>query len=200
MRHQISQGILPKGNGLPDPDLSGRQRMKYGIKETVSFIEMMRKAYPNTKLGDIEPYPVLTYDEITFAIDSIQKECAKKGIKGLEFFRIDIDWASMIKTNKGSWIEVKKIEDYCRSKNIAFGMIYWAPDHEFLKPKGVDYDMAWYVGLMHHGSAYALVDGNPDECIIESWMHIPVHAVPETDITSFTRSVLDFCNFFIPDK
>ena len=198
--HQITQRILPEGNGLPNPILSGKERMQYGITETVSFIGMMRRAYPDSRLGDIEPYPVLTYDEIVYALDSLQSECAKQGLKGLDFFRVDVDWASMIKTGTGSWLELKKIETYCRSKGIAFGMIYWAPAHEFLKPKGIDYDLAWYTGLMHHGSAYALVDGDPDECVLESWMHIPAHAVPETDMTSFTRSVLDFCRAFVPER
>lgn len=197
---QVAQGILPKDSGLPGQELSIKERMQYGIKQTVSFIEMLRKTNPDSQLGDIEPYPVLTYDEITTAIDSIQTACADKGIKGLDFFRIDFDWASMMTTNRGSWTEVKKIEDYCKSKGIKFGMIYWAPDHEFLVLKGKESIMDWYVGLMHHGTAYALVDGKPDEVVLQSWMHIPVHAVPESDITTFSRSVLDFCKSFVDRK
>ncbi len=197
---QVSQGILPKDGGLPGQELSVKERMAYGIQQTAAFIGLMRKSYPETILGDIEPYPTLSYDEITYAIDGIQKACLDKGIKGLEFFRLDFDWASMSTSNKGSWIEVKKIEEFCRSKGIRFGMIYWAPDHELLKPKGIDNPMAWYIGLMHHGNAYALVNGKPDEYVLQSWMHIPVHAVPESDITTFSRSVLDFCNSFVDKK
>lgn len=197
---QIKQGILPKRDGLPDPSLSGKQRMQYGIKETASFIEMMRKAHPGSRLGDIEPYPALTYDEIVYAIDGIQKECAARGAKGMDFFRLDVDWASMNNTKGGSWPEVKKIEDYCRSKSIAFSLIYWAADYDLLKQKGIDYNLMWYVGVMHNGNAYALVGGSPDEYVLESWLITPAHAVPETDMTTFTRSVLDFCRYFVPKK
>ncbi|MHB1460642.1 MAG: hypothetical protein ACYC1M_05105 [Armatimonadota bacterium] len=194
---QVTQGLLPKGGGLPSQELTVKERMAYGIEQTAAFIGMMRKSHPGTMLGDIEPYPTLSYEEITYAIDGIQKACLEKDIKGLEFFRLDFDWASMSTSNRGSWSEVKKIEEFCHSKGIRFGMIYWAPDHEFLMLKGIDHPMAWYVGMMHHGSAYALVNGKPDEYVLQSWMHIPLHAVPESDITTFSRSVLDFCKSFV---
>ncbi|MHB1001965.1 MAG: hypothetical protein ACYC27_22215 [Armatimonadota bacterium] len=198
--HQVAQGTITDAAGLPNDKDTPKQRMDYGIRETAAFIESMRKAYPGTSLGNIEPYPALSYDEIIYAIDNIQAECAKRGVKGMDFFRMDVDWAGMNNWLGGSWKEVRQIEDYCRSKGIAFSLIYIGLDYDLLKQKGIEYDMQWYVGMMHQGSAYTLAGGSPDEYVLESWLHTPAHAVPESDMTTFTRSVLDFCNVFVPGR
>ena len=50
---------------------------------------------------------------------------------------------------------------------------------------------------MRQGYDYALVQGQPDQYVIESWIEAPSHSVPETDSWSFTRSVLDFTRRFV---
>ena len=44
---------------------------------------------------------------------------------------------------------------------------------------------------MHTFSAYIAAGGSPDEIMVESWVQVPEHAVPETRMDTFTRSVLD---------
>lgn len=43
-----------------------------------------------------------------------------------------------------------------------------------------------------------MVDGAPDQYVIESWVGAPKRCLPETEPFSFTRSVLDFTRKFAP--
>ena len=43
---------------------------------------------------------------------------------------------------------------------------------------------------------YAMVDGAPDQYVIESWLKAPSRSTPETEPWTFTRSVLDFSRRF----
>ena len=49
---------------------------------------------------------------------------------------------------------------------------------------------------MQQGYDYALVQGSPDQYVIESWLDAPSRCTPETGQFTFTRSVLDFSRRF----
>ena len=49
---------------------------------------------------------------------------------------------------------------------------------------------------MQQGYDYALVDGSPDQIVIQSWIEAPSRSVPETADFTFTRTVLDFTRRF----
>jgi hypothetical protein len=165
----------------------------YAAEEVSSYIALLRKAYPNARVCDIEPYPALKLDEITDFVDKLQKRCTAAGVKGLDTLRLDVDWTAMNNWLGGSWPEVKKLEDFCRARGLRFSLICWASDYDFLKKKGLATGLTWYISVMHTASAYAVVGGTPDEWVVESWLHAPEHAVPETQMDTFTRSVLDLC-------
>ena len=58
-------------------------------------------------------------------------------------------------------------------------------------------DAAWYVSVMQQGYDYAIVDGAPDQYVIQSWVGAPTRAVPETAEFTFTRSARDFIRTFV---
>jgi len=180
---------------VKDPDAANR--IAYGVAETVSFMAKMRQAYPGARLGDIEPYPAMNGDELETAVNAIQKGCKQQGIKGLDFFRLDVDWDLFEQKHFGSWTEVKRIEDMCRARGIAFSLIFWAANQPRLA-KDAATAMSWRDGVLHQGRAYRNAGGSPDELVIESWIQIPEHAVPETSPETFTASVLEFLKAFPP--
>ncbi len=49
---------------------------------------------------------------------------------------------------------------------------------------------------MQQGYNCALVQGAPDQYVIESWVEAPSRSGPETEPFTFTRSVLDFARRF----
>ena len=176
-----------------DPDAA--HRIAYAAAETVSFIALMRKTHPGARLGDIEPYPALNPDEIETAVNAIQKGCAERGVRGLEFLRLDVDWDLMEQKNFGSWSEVNQIAAICRARGIAFSMVFWAAN----QPRLVKTDpspMLWRDGMMYQARVYAEAGGQPDELVIQSWLHVPEHAVPETSPETFTASALGFLKTF----
>ncbi|MHB1456316.1 MAG: hypothetical protein ACYC0V_05310 [Armatimonadota bacterium] len=172
----------------------------FAIEETAKYVYRLRKKYPNVTIGDVEPYPVLKIDELKTFVIKLNEECAKLGVKGLDFFRVDVDWLNMNNTYAGSWVEVKQLEDFCRSKGMEFSLIYWAAYYPKLDELKLADDMTWYLGIMNQGNMYAAVGGKPDEYVVESWVHVPKRSLPETDKTSFTGSVLDFYNRFLRGK
>jgi len=178
-----------------DPDAA--HRIAYAAAETASFIELMRKDHPGARLGDIEPYPALHPDEIETAVNAIQKGCAERGVRGLDFVRLDVDWDLMEQKNFGSWSEVNQIAAMCRVRGIAFSMIFWAANQPRLV-KTSSSPLLWRDGMMHQARVYAEAGGRPDELVIESWLHTPEHAVPETSEETFTASVLEFLKAFPP--
>lgn len=172
-----------------DPDAA--HRIAYAAAETVSFMAMMRKAHPGARLGDIEPYPALNSDEIETAIHAIQKGCAEQGVRGLDFFRLDVDWDLMEQKGFGSWGEVNQIAALCRARGIIFSMIFWAANQPRLVKTNPS-PMLWREGMMQQARVYREAGGQLDEIVIESWLHTPEHSVPETSAETFTAAALEF--------
>jgi hypothetical protein len=120
-------------------------------------------------------------------------------VHGLDFLRIDVDWDRMERTKEGSWADVVRIESFCRANGIVFGLIYWPADQPRLAAAGQSSDRLWRSGIMKQRQEYAAAGGSPDQIILESWLHIPEHVVPETDPHSFTGAALEFLRSDVPD-
>ncbi|MEI6504084.1 MAG: hypothetical protein WCP21_23980 [Armatimonadota bacterium] len=176
-------------NSLKKPD-------DYAVQETADFIARVRQRYPQMLIGDIEPCPSIPAPELITWIGALQQRLAEKGVRGLDFFRLDVDWLHYVRGH-GAWPDVKRLEDYCRSQKLPFSLIYWAADYPELKRRGLADDATWTVGIMRQGNDYANVDGNPDQYVVESWIGAPSQSVPESGLFTFTRSVLDFARRFV---
>lgn len=69
-------------------------------------------------------------------------------------------------------------------------------DHQLDRQFTAD-DSMWYVSIMQQGYDYAMVQGRPDQYVIESWIESPSKSTPESEQWTFTRSVLDFVKKFV---
>jgi len=118
-------------------------------------------------------------------------------VRGLDFFRFDVDW-NHFNFGNGNWAEVKKLELACRQRKVPFSLIYWAANYPAMRRLGIAADSTWYVGMMQQGYDYLFVHGAPDQVVIESWVGAPSRSVPETGEWTFARSVRDFCRKFVP--
>jgi hypothetical protein len=167
----------------------------YAVAETANFIALVRKKYPDMLVGDIEGAPAIPVGDLVVWLDALQKKLAEMGVRGLDFFRVDVDWLHFIRGN-GSWQDVKRLEDQVRARKIPFSLIYWAADYPELMKWGLADDSTWYVGVQQMGYDYAEDGGAPDQYVVESWVGAPSQSVPETGEWTFTRSVLDFVRRF----
>jgi hypothetical protein len=148
-------------------------------------------------IGDIETYPSIPLADHFWWIEALQKRLAAKNVRGLDFYRLDVNWAEFVVFNRGSWPEVRKLEQFCRKNKLPFSLIYWASGYPPLKRRGLADDSTWYVSIMSQGYEYAMVQGAPDQYVIESWVDGPARTLPEGEQFSFTRSVLDFTRRFV---
>lgn len=175
----------------------------YAVEETAKFVALVRKNYPEMRIGDIEPYPFLQREELLAFIDALQARLKQMNVRGLDFFRLDVDWNHFTIGNKfcpGNWPDVRQLELACRQRHLPFSLIYWSADYGQMEKLKLADDATWYVGVLRQGYDYKFVDGRPDEYVIESWVGAPSRSVPETDDWTFTRSVRDFCRKFVQPK
>jgi len=186
---------------MDEPLCCARQELHkpddYAVEETARYIALVRKHYPQVLIGDIEPYPYLALPDLVQWIEALGKRLAQMHVAGLDFFRLDVDWVCFTVRNQGSWREVKKFEQYCRNRKLAFSLIYWASAYPAMERRGLADDSTWYVSTMQQGYDYAAVEGTPDQYVIESWIGAPARCLPETGDFTFTRSVLDFSRKFV---
>jgi len=186
---------------MDEPLLCVRRDLKkddaYAVQETANYIALVRKNFPDIRVGDIETYPSIPLEEHFPWIDALQKKLAEMNVRGLDFYRLDVNWVVYNAQGTGSWKEVRKLEQGCRKRKIPFSLIYWASGYPGLAKRGLADDSTWYTTIMQQGYDYAFIDGKPDQYVIESWLDdAPKSIVPETDQFSFTRSVLDFSRRF----
>ena len=169
----------------------------YAVEETARYVALVREHYPKVLIGDIEPYPYIALPDLIRWIEALEKRLAQMHVRGLDFFRIDVDWLCFVARNQGSWSEVKKLERYCNSRKLAFSLIYWASPYPAMERRCLADDSTWYVATMQQGYDYAAVDGAPQQYVIESWIDAPRRCLPETGEFTFTRCVRDFSRTFV---
>lgn len=175
-----------------DEPLCAARKLKetdaYAVEETAKFIALVRKQHPTYMVGDIEPYPFLSCNEIISFVDGVNARLKEMGVRGLDFLRIDPDWAHP----RCSWPEVKAIESECRRRHLKFSLIYWAADWPSLRRQKLADDSTWYASVIYQTHAYDAAGGAPDECMVESWLETPTATVPDSAGFTFTQSVRDF--------
>lgn len=170
---------------------------EHALRETANYIAQVRRHFPDILIGDIETYPSIPLEDHFTWIEGLNARLAELGVRGLDFYRLDVNWAEMVVFNRGSWREVRKLELWCRERKIPFSLIYWASDYPAMKRRGMGDDSTWYVSILRQGYDYAMVDGAPDQYVIESWIGLPKQALPDTTGYTFTQSVRDFSRRFV---
>ncbi|MDR3109194.1 MAG: hypothetical protein LBU65_05840 [Planctomycetaceae bacterium] len=195
-------GALIDGIAMDEPLNCCREHLKkdteFAAAETAAFITLIRQHYPQWTVGDIEGFPSVSADELIQWVDILEAKLKQNGSRGIDFFRVDTDWMHFVQnTGRGSWKDLKRIENHCRSKNIPLSVIYWAADYPAMRKLELADDKTWYVGVMQMGFNYAAVGGKPDQIVIQSWVDAPQQTVPETKPFTFTNSARDLIERFV---
>jgi len=173
------------------------QSDEYAVEETAKYIALVRQSFPGLLIGDIEAYPSSSVEEHQHWIAALTKRLAEKGLRGIDFYRLDVDWLSFTEQNKGSWRDLRRLEAWCRERKLPFQLVYWASGYPALAKRGLADDSTWYTAIMQQGYDYAMVEGKPDAFVIESWIEAPLQCLPENGEWTFTRSVRDFARKFV---
>ncbi|MDR1963911.1 MAG: alpha/beta hydrolase [Planctomycetaceae bacterium] len=175
-----------------DTHLKMDNALEYAATETAEFIALVRNKYPDWTIGDIEGFPALTAKQVIEWIDVLETKLNAKNVRGLDFMRLDVDWMHFVhNTGKGSWADLKRVEEHCRKKKIAFSLVYWDAGYNALAKRGYDDDLMWYVGCLQMMYDYIAVGGNPDQVVVQSWDNCPKTFIPDNAPFTFTRGAVD---------
>ncbi len=188
-------GALIAGVAMDEP-LAATARlekdMAHAARETADFVARVREKYPAWHVGDIEAFPSASAEDLIRWIDLLEENLKQRGVRGLDFFRLDVDWMHFVHdTGRGTWRDVRRIEEHCRAKKIPFSVVFWAANYPAMEKKGLADDAVWYVGTLQMAADYAAVGGRPDQIVVQSWVGAPKTLLPEMAEFSFTRSARD---------
>jgi len=181
-------------------------KMEFAAVKTAEFIKCVREEYPHMVVGNIEGSG-FSANQLKNFVTRLNDETKKQSGKGLDFFRMDVDWMrykdNPVELEK-KWREMKQVEDHCRSIGVAFSMIYWGADAIYT-PGAANAEAnnkAFHDWIMRHGHDYKAVGGKPDQYVIQTWTIVqgapmPPSVIPETKTHTFTKSLLEFYDTFI---
>ena len=163
------------------------------IEQIAIFVQLAHQHYPDIKIGLVNPYPKFSADESIGQIDALQANLHAKGVRGLDFYRVDPNWWPFVKGKKtGSWEGIKQIQLHCHAIHLPFSLTYWASNYPARVHKtGQLSDQFWRDGLQQELQGYAATGMLPDQIAIQSWVGAPSHGTPEDDPMSFTGSALE---------
>ena len=186
---------------MDEPLICVRKDLKktddYAVEETAKFIALARQRYPDMLIGDTETFPSIPLKDHYWWIETLNAKLREKGVRGLDFYRLDVNWMNFVVQQQGGWRDVRQLEQYCRAHHLPFSLIYWPSGLPGLQHLGRCDESTWYVSIMEQAQNYLMVGGAPDQYVIESWVGEPPNAVPETADWTFTRSVRDFVERFV---
>ncbi len=190
LRRLDGLGCQPAQFSLDEPWYATRhilgQPMDYAVKHTTEFILRLRERYPHAAICSIEPYPVLKEAELIQWVEALHRALQTQGDRGLDAYRLDVDWASMGTTYPGDWQTVRRIGDHARKMGLKYSLIYWAATVPALAARQAETPHSWPAAIRQQADAVRAADAQPDELVLESWMATPARSIPETDPTTLT--------------
>ena len=156
---------------------------------TVTFVQQVRAASPGIIIGDIEPYPHYSVEELREWILLLEDS----GVD-LAFFHLDVDIYRVDVESQDVAADLQAVEAFCQGRGIAFGVILTSSWRLAYNDR-VYYDstLAWT-----HDVAAAI--GAPSHVIFQSWkgpapdgIHRFPSNLPESgeEVYSHTRLILD---------
>jgi len=178
MDEPFNCGTKPVGNGCGFTDLNG------AAEETANFIQQVRTNYPGVRIMDIEPIPQFHANELQAWVTALNARCAAKGVRGIDEFAIDLDWARSF-----AYSDIFEIRNVLQNSGIPVTIIYWSAR----PPWNTDAD--WYYGLNRQLGSLQLSGAITSSYWVNDWLAIPHAIVPETTAFTFTNSVRDFIDF-----
>jgi hypothetical protein len=131
-----------------------------GYARAVRSSEEVRRTGFELKIGDIEPYPSLSYEVICQWITALEQSGFKPA-----FFHLDIDrHAVAVHGEINMSADLIKLHTFFRQRDIPLGVIFWSG----YDPLGSD--LAFYRRTMTFLREVRRAIGQPEQSIFESWI------------------------------
>ncbi len=185
--HLALQSVLSKFKAKPMTPEQRKKEINKRIEATVPKLKMLRKEFPQTKIGIIDALPA---KGVAFAIpykDLLAKSLAAGA--ATQFIHIDAPHSAIEKTI--GWENLSQIKKMIsQDLGLEFGMIV-TDNIGGMKSNKAFYDQVMRMSVKYPKAAY------PDYFILMSWYPHPKYAVREAGPHgkyTMTRTALDFFN------
>ncbi len=188
--------------GMDEPYLGGQeaipgqsscgQTMEQTAIQTADFMSRIKKAYPNIKVGDIEPYPRFSFSQLKLWLIKLESLGQKPA-----FFHLDV--------NRGLYSQDAFTRDaadfkiFLKERGIPFGVVLWSENRAT--------DKEYYDEVMNWAGVVKSAVGLTEQTILQSWstrtttgvLDIPIN-LPENDpnVFSHTRLINDVWKLIAP--
>jgi hypothetical protein len=142
-------------------------------RNVLESIATVRSIFPDVQVGSIE-----TADMDVSAVAAWLEAYRQATGAELAYFHLDVDYA------RPDWAaRAKQIENYVRSRGVAFGIIYTGAEDD-------PTDAAWVAHAQQRVEEYEVdTGGRPDHAVFQSWQRHPSRLLPETAPDAFTHLI-----------
>jgi hypothetical protein len=180
------------GGELVANGISCHHTMEQSADATAKYVSLVKDAYPNIVVGDVEPYPYFSAAQLEDWTRALEARGATPA-----FFHIDVNpgEGGYLHDEASIAADLQELQAFYKEQGIAFGVIYTA-NLDF----GVQTDQGYYDLTMEWLRQVQRAIGRPQHVIFESWLgpapggrhEVPIN-LPEDDpsVFSHTRLVLD---------
>lgn len=160
------------------------------LDETIRFINLIKSQYAGITIGDIEPWPYFSKDQLEQWISGFRQKAGYE----LPFLHLDVNYA-LAKVRNSNLQDLRDLADFCRSRGIKFGMII--NDNGYFYPAVVDSDRGFYDSSMAWASIIHSITPM-DEVIVQTWDPFPKLNLPDNSGYSFTQLARDYAASYPP--
>ncbi|HOI97353.1 MAG TPA: hypothetical protein PLA19_02505 [Candidatus Pacearchaeota archaeon] len=177
--------------------LAGRscnQTMDESLIETVKYINLIKQKYPDIIIGDIEPYPYFSVEQLKQWIIGFKEK------SGDDFpsFQVDIDYRYARERGLDIVSELNDLSSFCRARGIKFAIIAGgATCGNYPLPVASDKD--FYESTLADAQ-WVIAKVPQDFGVVQSWGKYPQKCNSDSGNYTFSRLAKDFSAIYnIPD-
>jgi len=173
---------------------SCNQTMDKSLVETVKYINLIKQKYPDIIIGDVEPYPYFSVEQLKQWIIGFKE----KSGHDFPFFQVDINYCYARERGLDIVAELNDLSSFCRARGIKFAIIAGGATCSNY-PLLVASDKDFYESTLADAQ-WIIAKVPQDFGIVQSWGKYPQKCNSDSGNYTFTRLAKDFSEIYdIPD-
>jgi hypothetical protein len=165
----VARAANPTGCGLTMDEIA---------TETAAYVNAVKQAYPATEIGDIEPWPGISKDELMEWIAKLTEKVEHK----LAFFRLDVD-CDLAMRDHHSTADLRELADFVRGRGMKFSVI--VPVLSRISDSSARKYGLWCADRIHEATSI-------DNAIVQSWEAYPRSNLPEQAPNTLTAILNEY--------
>lgn len=152
-------------------------------QNVASSSQRIRAIFPEVKIGDVEPISNFPRSDWLDHINDWASAYHTVTGQPLAFIAADVDW-------RKPWLQrARSMGVDLRQIGLRFGMIYNGSGRD-------KSDASWVTMAQQSFQTFEAEDAQrPDLAIFMSWMHYPIHVLPETSTTAMTHLINAYAEY-----